>query len=116
MARATHPKFMDWKDHYANFEGFMAQGSEVDRWLLSGMDRQAFAETAADLAARLTDAVIDGAVRRLPPEWYALDGPGLTAALQEAPLDPARRGGGILRAPVAQGGRPRHRTASMSLA
>ena len=40
MARATHPKFMDWKDHYENFEGFMTQGGEVDRWLLSEMDRR----------------------------------------------------------------------------
>jgi hypothetical protein len=83
MARATHPKFMDWKDHYENFEGFMAQGGEVDRWLLSEMDRQAFAETAADLAARLTDAVIDDAVRRLPPEWYAIDGEELAQALRK---------------------------------
>jgi hypothetical protein len=83
MARATHPKFMDWTDHYENFEGFMAQGSEVDRWLLSATDRQAFAETAADLVAHLTDAVIDDAVKRLPPEWYAIDGARLAAALRK---------------------------------
>ena len=83
MARATHPKFMDWKDHYANFEGFMAQGSEVDRWLLSGMDRQAFAETAADLVGTAYRCGDRRSVRRLPPEWYALDGPGLTEALEK---------------------------------
>ena len=83
MARATHPKFMNWTDHYENFEGFMAQGTEVDRWLLSERDSKAFAATAADLGARLTDAVIDDAVRRLPEEWYAIDGPSLTAALQK---------------------------------
>jgi hypothetical protein len=82
MARATHPKFMDWKDHYGNFEGWMTQGSEVDRWLLPTRDRAAFEAMAADLTARLTDAVIDAAVRRLPPEWYAIDGPGLAAALR----------------------------------
>jgi hypothetical protein len=80
-ARGTHPKFMDWKDHYTNFEGFMTQGGEVDRWLLSGVEASAFEETAKDLAARLSDEVIDGAVRRLPPEWYAIDGEGLAAAL-----------------------------------
>jgi hypothetical protein len=82
-ARATHPKFMEWTDHYRNFEGFMAQGSEVDRWLLSEMDLPAFEAAAADLAARLTDAVIEDAVRRLPPEWHALDGPDLAAALRK---------------------------------
>jgi hypothetical protein len=83
MARATHPKFMEWKDHYGNFEGFMTQGTEVDRWLLAGLDRAAFDATAAELASRLTDAVIDDAVKRLPPEWYAIDGPGLAAALRK---------------------------------
>ena len=53
--RATHPKFMDWKDHYTNFEGWMTQGTEVDRWMLSEMDRAAFEATATDLTARLTD-------------------------------------------------------------
>jgi len=83
MARATHPKFMDWRDHYANFEGWMTQGGEVDRWMLSAVEGPAFEEMAKDLAARLTDEVIDDAVKRLPPEWYALDGPGLAAALEK---------------------------------
>ena len=47
--RATHPKFMDWKDQYANFEGWMTQGGEVDRWMLSEMDRAAFEATAGEL-------------------------------------------------------------------
>ena len=50
MARATHPKFMEWTDTYENFEGFMTQGTEVDRWLLPEVDRAAFDEVAADLA------------------------------------------------------------------
>ena len=83
LARGTHPKFMDWKDDYENFEGWMTQGSEVDRWMLSALDRVAFEEEAKQLAGRMTDAVIDDAVKRLPPEWYALDGPGLAAALKK---------------------------------
>lgn len=82
-ARATHPKFMDFGDRYANFEGWMTQGGEIDRWLLSAVARQAFADTAMELAGRMTDAVIEGAVKRLPPEWYALDGPALVAALKK---------------------------------
>ena len=83
MARGTHPKFMDFDGHYQNFEGWMTQGGEVDRWLLSAVGRAAFEETARDLAARLTDGVIDDAVGRLPPEWYALDGARLAAALKK---------------------------------
>ena len=81
--RATHPKFMDWKDTYQNFEGWMTQGGEIDRWLLSEEDRAAFEATAKELVARLTDAVIDDAVRRLPPEWYAMHGKELAAALKK---------------------------------
>jgi hypothetical protein len=82
-ARATHPKFMDWKDEYKNFEGWMTQGGEIDRWLLSGVDKAAFDATAAELAARMTDAVIDEAVKRLPPEWYAIHGKELAAGLEK---------------------------------
>jgi hypothetical protein len=82
MARSTHPKFMDWKDHYENFEGWMTQGGEIDRWLLSGLDGAAFEATAKELVGRLDDEVISAAVKRLAPEWYALDGPRLTAALE----------------------------------
>jgi hypothetical protein len=82
-ARATHPKFMDFEDRYGNFEGWMTQGTEVDRWLLSGAERAAFESAAEDLAARLTDAVIDDAVGRLPPEWYAIGGAGLSSALKK---------------------------------
>ena len=83
MARGTHPKFMDWKPSYENFEGWMTQGTEVDRWMLSALERAAFERTAQQLAGRMTDAVIDDAVKRLPPEWYALDGRELAAALKQ---------------------------------
>jgi hypothetical protein len=82
-ARGTHPKFMDWKDHYTNFEGWMTQGGEVDRWMLSGVPGPAFEGMAKDLVSRLSDEVIDGAVGRLPPSWFAIDGAGLAAALKK---------------------------------
>ena len=105
MARATHPKFMDWKDHYTNFEGWMTQGGEVDRWMLSSLGQDVFTDTAKDLVARLTDGVIDGAVKRQPPEWYALGGAELTAALvkrRDALPEAALR---VLPPPLEEGGR-----------
>ena len=86
-ARATHPKFMDFSDEYENFEGWMTQGGEVDRLLLSGASREVFEETAKDLEARLTDEVVDAAVARLPREWYALDGARLAASLKKRRRD-----------------------------
>jgi hypothetical protein len=50
-------------------EGLTASAAELDRWLLSGLDRSAFEEVARDAQARLTDAVIDEAIRQVPPEW-----------------------------------------------
>jgi hypothetical protein len=52
-------------------EGLTAAAAEMDRWLLSGLDRAAFEEVARDAQARLTDAVIDDAIGRVPPEWQA---------------------------------------------
>ena len=43
-------------------------GRRMDRWLPSAVGRAAFEETARELAARLTDQVVDDAVGRLPPE------------------------------------------------
>jgi hypothetical protein len=75
---AVHNLFMG-----AGYRKLMTQGGEVDRWLLSGLERGASEEAAQDLVRRLTDDVVEGAVRRLPPEWYAIDGPGLAAALEK---------------------------------
>ena len=55
----------------------------MDDWLLTGVERAAFEETARDLQGRLTDAVIEDAVRRLPPEWYALGGERLVRDLKK---------------------------------
>ena len=100
MARATHPKFMDWKDHYTNFEGWMTQGGEVDRWMLSSLGQDVFTDTAKDLVARLTDGVIDGAVKRQPPEWYALGGAELDGRARQAAGRAARGRARVLPPPL----------------
>ena len=69
----------------------------------------AFAEAAADLTARLTDAVIDDAVRRLPPEWYAIDGREPDRGAPEAPRHAAGRPRPSTTGASPEGGRPRHR-------
>jgi len=57
-------------------------GREQDRWLLPVLERDAWREMAAEVQAHLTDEVIEAAVRRLPPEWFAIDGPRLIADLR----------------------------------
>ncbi len=82
-ARDYNPRFLEWRADYDNLEGILLQGREVDRWLLTGQDRQAFLGAARDVQGRLTDAAIDDAVRRLPPEWYAKRGQRLAQDLKK---------------------------------
>jgi hypothetical protein len=83
IARSAMPRFVDWRDDYDNLKGLLIQGREVDDWLLTGLDRAAFEETARDVQSRLTDAVIEEGVRRLPPEWFDIDGPRLVRDLKK---------------------------------
>jgi len=59
-----------------------ANAWDIDRWLLVGLGRDEWDAAVRDVQSRLTDDVIDAAVRRLPPEHYAIAGPGLVAALK----------------------------------
>ncbi|HEX6042226.1 BamA/TamA family outer membrane protein, partial [Longimicrobium sp.] len=62
--------------------GLVEQGQYLDRRLLGGLDRAAWERAAAGLRARLTDALIDDAVRQLPPAYQALEGARLAATLR----------------------------------
>jgi hypothetical protein len=83
LARSSQPKLVAWHDDYDNLDGLLVQGREVDDWLLTGLDRAAFEETAREMQGRLTDAVIEGAVHRLPPEWFAAGGTELIRDLKK---------------------------------
>ena len=72
LARTIMPRFVEWRADYDNIKGLVSQGREVDDWLLNGLERDAFRETALELRAALTDAVIESAVAELPSEWRAL--------------------------------------------
>jgi hypothetical protein len=81
MARNTMPRLLKWDDEYSNTKGLFFQGGETDRWFLSGTERSAFEQAAREVQAALTDAVIQAAVKRLPPEWYKIGGEQLTRDL-----------------------------------
>lgn len=57
-------------------------GRAIDRWFLAELDREAWDVVGEEVLGALTDAVIESAVQRLPPEIHAIDGPGLTATLK----------------------------------
>jgi hypothetical protein len=81
LARRPLPRFVEWRDDFENMNGLLYQGREVDAWLLNGLPPDAFEQTAREVQGRLTDAVLEAAVRRLPPEWYAIEGAALVRDL-----------------------------------
>ena len=70
-ARGMDPRFQVFKAEYPKIGGLTNNGSEQDRRLLVGFSREDFVRAATALQASLTDAAIDAAVRRMPPEWFA---------------------------------------------
>jgi len=81
-ARGTDPRFQNFGPDYAKIGGLTYNGSSQDRRLLVGLSREQFVATARELQAALTDEAIEAAVRRMPPEWYAIDGDWLEAGLE----------------------------------
>ncbi len=86
IARQYYPQLQNFGASYANPVGLMWNGRELDRRLLSGLDRAAWDSVTLSLQAQLTDAAIDSAVSRLPGAWYTQDGERLRQTLR------ARRG------------------------
>ena len=82
IARQTAPQLTNFGAEYPYITGATWNGRDLDRRLLVELDRSAWESTATRLQSALSDAVIDDAVRALPPEHYQLGGPGLTAALR----------------------------------
>jgi len=84
MARSAKfaKKFESFDGEYS-IEGLAWNGRRVDRWILTDLEREEWLAIAADVQERLTDEVIDSAVRRLPPEYYAIDGPRMSARLKQ---------------------------------
>ena len=74
VARRVAPQLTRYAPEYGSIYGLHFQASALDRELLSSLDRAAWDSVASFLRTRITDAVIDTAVRRLPPEYYAIDG------------------------------------------
>jgi hypothetical protein len=80
--RGRDPRFQELGPHYAGIGGLTFNGWDQDRRLLAGFTREDFVEAAKELQARLTDTAIEAAARRMPPEWYAIDGARLAKDLR----------------------------------
>ena len=83
VARQTAPQLTNFGPGYPYLAGATWNGRDLDRRLLVELEWPVWESTAIKLQSALTDAVIDNAVRVLPPEHYALAGARLAAALRQ---------------------------------
>jgi len=76
------PQLVGFGDDYPSIWRLTLAGEVPDRRLLQDLEKPVWDSIARTLQARLTDSVIDGAVRRLPPEYLQKNGAALTRALR----------------------------------
>ncbi len=82
LARTTAPQFVNFGERWPNMVGQTWNGRDIDRWFLTSLERAVWDSVVGELQQRLTDSVIEAAVRRLPDAWYDLDGERLASALR----------------------------------
>ena len=82
--RSAVPRFMRYSGEYPKrIEGLTTNNYDVTRWLLADVEWPVYEEVARELAAQMTDAVIDEAMHQMPPAWYAIDGAQMTKDLRQ---------------------------------
>jgi len=82
LAYLWDPVLVAFGPRYPNMVHLNWRANSIDRRLLGELDLASWDSVAHALQARLTDSVIDHAVRQLPPPYYAQDGARLTRALR----------------------------------
>lgn len=80
--RFQWPQLIGFGRDYPSMRNLTWNGRLLDRRLLVSLERPVWDSTAAALQARLSDTVLEGAVRRMPPEYFARDGAELLADLR----------------------------------
>ena len=82
IARFGAPFLFTFEGTYPGIDALSNNSRELDRRFLSNLEKPVWDSIARALAQRVTDAVIDSAVRMLPPE-YAHVGPSFAAKLKQ---------------------------------
>ncbi|GAB5533975.1 MAG: metallophosphoesterase [Rubricoccaceae bacterium] len=82
IVRLADKRLRNFNDSFGSLTGATANGFPQDRRFLNQMTEADYVAAAEDLQTRLTDDVIDEAVRQLPPAAYALRGEQWTSDLK----------------------------------
>jgi hypothetical protein len=82
LARAADRKIVRFDSHIRDLEGLLVDAEALDRRFLCPLPAAAWDSTAAAFRRNVSDAAIDGAVRRMPPPYVRLRGDDLAATLR----------------------------------
>ena len=69
LASMVAPNLTTYKGRYPGVKSLSVNAREVDRRLLAGLEKATWDSVALALTRRITDGVIDSAVRRMPVEY-----------------------------------------------
>jgi hypothetical protein len=83
VASLAITQFTDFSEAEPNIAKLTFSGHYLDRRLLVGLGREDWDSTVASFVAALTDDVIARAVKRVPQEYYALDGERIDGILKK---------------------------------
>ena len=81
-ARFMGAPFVTFDDDYPPLAAITKNGWDVDRFILTDIERTEWMRIAADVEARLTDVVIEDALGELPAEYLELRGAEIVSRLQ----------------------------------
>ena len=82
LYRMVRPQQVEFGPEYPDLAGLTFNAWELDRQLLTELDRSTWREVAEEIATELTDEVIEQAVFQLPLEIYEMNGAELEEALR----------------------------------
>ncbi|HYE96945.1 MAG TPA: BamA/TamA family outer membrane protein [Rubricoccaceae bacterium] len=75
IAKRLQPRLQTFRESYGNLPGLLTNGLEQDRRLLNEVTREEWVAAAHELQARLTDDVVEEALRTWPESVYQQWGP-----------------------------------------
>ena len=74
--------FQNFGKDFGDYKGLNLTALTADRTFLSSLTREQWLSIASEMKNTLTDAVIEEAVRQMPPEVYPLSGPEIVEKLK----------------------------------
>ena len=82
LLRSSEPRLVNFDGGAPSVVGLTRNAWDVDRRILTRLEKRAWDSVVTRVLGRLTDSVIDAAVQRLPAEHYRAGGDGLARTLK----------------------------------